>query len=89
MTMLFSSERDEARRICDEDGYRSAPLQYTTSKPTVDGWYWVKALTSGGSLYETIAKVYNKGTTVFYDGENFSIDSERFRMWAGPIPKPF
>jgi len=61
---------------------------WTKNKPTKDGYYWV---TSVGQLtgrdYTHPVKV--SGTTVFSDGENFSIDSDMFLEWyTEPIPMP-
>ena len=85
MTILFSSDRDDARAV---DCACNHVLHYTTCTPNVDGFYWVKTKGAlSGRSFETIVKVYNQCTIVFYDGENFSVNDPRFEQWAGPIPR--
>jgi len=73
-------------------------MRYVTSRPEVEGFYWVRCWAPlGAREYETIVKVYFNGcfrksvsgpNTVFWDGENISIDDHRLRAFAGPIPMP-
>lgn len=56
-------------------------MQWTTKKPTEEGWYWVKTGT-----YPRIENVFN------YFGElnmnNKPINIFKNVLWAGPIPEP-
>jgi hypothetical protein len=74
-------------------------MRYTTSRPMAEGFYWVWCWAAlAGREYETIVKVYFNGAfrllsgggpnAVFWDGENVSINDDRLRAFAGPIPPP-
>ena len=66
-------------------------MKYGTTRPTVEGFYWVRCWAAlAGREYETIVKVYvtGSGPTIFWDGVNVSIDDDRLRAFAGPIPRP-
>lgn len=81
-------------------GGKEIDMKYTTSRPVVEGFYWVQCWAAlAGREYETIMKVYfndsfrkpasgNGPNTGFWDGENVSIDDDRLRAFAGPIPRP-
>jgi hypothetical protein len=81
-------------------GGKEIVMKYTTSRLVVEGFYWVRCWAAlAGREYETIMKVYfndsfrksdsgNGPNTVFWDGENVSIDDDRLRAFAGPIPRP-
>ena len=75
-------------------------MRYSTSRPTVEGFYWARCwIPLVGREYENIVKVYFSSgyfrsapgggpNTVFWDGENVSINDDRLRAFAGPIPPP-
>jgi hypothetical protein len=58
--------------------------------PTQWGHYWVKVrgeLT--GRVYDTVVKVLGYEMYVFYDGETYTLEDERFVMWSTqPIEPP-
>jgi hypothetical protein len=73
------------------------------SRPSEPGWYWAKcAALLSDHEYECIVRVYtackDRDTpeahssrapdTVFWDGENVSIEDERLLAFAGPIQTP-
>lgn len=73
------------------------------SRPVLAGYYWAKCVAAmSGREYETIVDVYtacrDRDTpeshaqrapdTVFWDGENVSIEDERLLAFAGPLPRP-
>ena len=73
-------------------------------RPTVVGHYWVRYMAPlSGHVHETVVHVYNKKhtmaiiqgavngdppDTVFWDGENVSLEDDRLLAFAGPLPKP-
>jgi hypothetical protein len=65
-------------------------MYWTNKKPTTDGFYWVKQTGElTGKIFSHIVHVYNKATTVYSDGENFSIDTDIFLKWSDePIEEP-
>ncbi len=70
-------------------------MKWTKNKPTKKGYYWVRSKTLiSGKIKDFIVHVYSstpKGTpdTVFWDGENFSLDDETFLKWSDePVEKP-
>jgi hypothetical protein len=63
---------------------------WTSQHPTKNGYYWCKCkgvLT--GRIYVTIVKVTNDGKNVFWDGENFTMNSDDFiGWWNEPVKEP-
>lgn len=58
-------------------------MNWTKQKPTKDGHYWVKARgVLSGTIRPHVVHVYNKGTSVFWDGENFNISYDGFLEWS-------
>jgi hypothetical protein len=69
-------------------------MKWTTTKPTVEGYYWVRAQGDFNGVTTTVVKVYasrkhSHVDYVYWADENFSINSERFQHWSDqPIPEP-
>ena len=58
-------------------------MRWTTNKPTKDGFYFVKCIGQlSGNKFETVVKVYNDCTRVFYDGDNYMINESVFVEWS-------
>lgn len=71
-------------------------MTWTTRHPTKEGWYWVRAHTELSNEIKTFIvhayKMYkssNEPDTVFWDGVNAPVTSDRFTEWGSePIPEP-
>jgi hypothetical protein len=71
-------------------------MAWIEATPTQEGYYWVKAAgVLTGKFNKHVVHVYSsdhyeeKPDTVFWDGENFSIDSYLFKKWWDePIEVP-
>lgn len=71
-------------------------MHWTTNSPTKEGFYWCKCYSIlKNSTYITVVKAYSSNTktkkvdTVFWDGENFTLNKDDFREWSSePIEMP-
>jgi len=65
-------------------------MAWINEPPTKDGYWWVRSRgVLNGEDYVHPVKVYNDCSTVFSDGENFTIDCDLFlQWWDREIPTP-
>jgi hypothetical protein len=69
-------------------------MRWTSNRPTIPGFYWCRCCgVFSRKPYATVVKVYRHSATadfvVFWDGENFGIESDSFTEWSDtPIPEP-
>lgn len=66
-------------------------MKWTYDKPNEDGFYFVRISANLGKEHTNVVHVLtrlNGQHSVFWDGENVSINHERFIKWSGPIKEP-
>ena len=65
-------------------------MKWTNKKPTIDGFYFVKCVGQlSGNKFTTVVKVYNDCSSVFFDGENYTLNDDAFLEWSDvPIDPP-
>ena len=62
-------------------------MQWTTEKPTVEGWYFWRRNGKGGDSMHWEAYFYEEATDIFWRGKSIEF-SPKGGEWAGPIPEP-
>lgn len=60
-------------------------LEWTTTPPTVEGWYWVKEKGNGFTM--AFVKYKRGHFEIWIDGE-YRNDYEEYTHWLGPLPEP-
>ena len=64
------------------------PLLWTTTPPTVEGWYWQRHSGEGFS-YRRITLAYElKGELFWFIGDDMKTVSQFQGEWAGPLTPP-
>lgn len=69
-------------------------MKFTTERPAVPGWYWVKFRSDWHEIpFIEVAQVLlyderRKPDTIKFWNSLFTINDERFLEFAGPIPMP-
>lgn len=61
-------------------------FEWTTTPPTVEGWYWVKPRYLDDSIEPYIVEA--KQGKAYVTGDDQPDDFDMFSHWLGPLPVP-
>jgi hypothetical protein len=65
-------------------------MEYTTNKPTEEGWYWTHARTGKEIVVQVVFWTESTGMRIIDNsGSMFSVDDPHFLAFAGPLVPPF
>jgi hypothetical protein len=66
-------------------------LQWTTTPPTEEGWYWVDTsqwANRGVPEVVEVRLIEDKGLRAFETGDDVGIAVSAYELWLGPLPVP-